>query len=164
MRQGAGVFKLDLPGVNADASNDLTPTMRRLLAELFEDLEQLEKRIAEVTREIEALAARDEAARRLMTVPGIGSLAGTALLASAGNRQQFRKTRDMAAWLGLVPQQHSTGGRTQMLGLSKRGNRYVRRLLIHGARSCVVHLDWTRNRLGSGSRRCNRACTSTRSP
>jgi transposase len=149
IRQGAGVFKIDLPRVIADESNDLTPTMRRLLAELFEDLGRLEKRIAEVTREIEGLAARNEAARRLMTVPGIGPLAATALLAAAGNGQQFRKARDMAAWLGLVPQQYSTGGRTQMLGISKRGNRYVRRLLIHGARSCVVHLDRTRDRLGT---------------
>lgn len=123
--------------------------MRRLLAELFEDLGQLEKRIAQITREIEGLAARDQTARRLMTVPGIGPLAATALLAAAGNGQQFRRARDMAAWLGLVPQQHSTGGRTQMLGISKRGNHYVRWLLIHGARSCVIHLDRTRDRLGT---------------
>ena len=75
IRQGAGVFKIDLPRVIADELNDLTPTMRRLLAELFEDLGRLEKRIAEVTREIEGLAARNEAARRLMMVPGIGPLA-----------------------------------------------------------------------------------------
>jgi transposase len=149
IRQGAGVFKVDLPTVIGDATNDLTPTMRRLLAELFEDVGQLEKRIAQVTREIEGLAAMDQTARRLMTVPGIGPLAATALLAAAGNGQQFRKARDMATWLGLVPQQHTTGGRTQMLGISKRGNRYVRRLLIHGARSCVVHLDRTRDRLGT---------------
>jgi hypothetical protein len=73
--------------------------MRRLLAELFEDLGQLEKRIAQVTREIEGLAARDQATRRLMTVPGIGPLAATALLAAADNGQQFRRARDMAAWL-----------------------------------------------------------------
>jgi len=149
IRQGAGVFKLDLPRVIADESNDLTPTMRRLLAELFDDLSRLEKRIGGVTREIEGLAATDELARRLMTVPGIGPLVATALLAAAGNAQQFKKARDMAAWLGLVPQQYSTGGRTQMLGISKRGNRYVRRLLIHGARSCMMHLDRSRDRLGA---------------
>jgi transposase len=149
IRQGAGVFKLDLPRVIGDESNDLTPTMRRLLAELFDDLISLEKRIGKVTREIEGLAAKDELARRLMTVPGIGPLVATALLAAAGNAQQFRKARDMAAWLGLVPQQYSTGGRTQMLGISKRGNRYVRKLLIHGARSCMMHLDRSRDRLGA---------------
>jgi transposase len=149
IRQGAGVFKLDLPRIIADHANDLTPTMRRLLQDLFEDLRGLEKRIAAITREIESLAARDERARRLMTIPGIGPLAATALLAAAGNGQQFRRARDMAAWLGLVPQQHSTGGKPQLLGISKRGNRYVRRLLIHGARSCVVHLDRSRDHLGA---------------
>ena len=137
--------------------NDLTPTMRRLLTELFEDLMRLEKRIAEVTREIEALAASDERARRLMTIPGIGPLGATALLAAAGDGRQFRKARDMAAWLGLVPREHSTGGKTTLLGISKRGNRYLRRLLIHGARSCVMHLDRSRDRLGGMARRPARA-------
>jgi transposase len=107
-----------------------------------------QKRIADITRAIEDSANRDEKARRLMTIPGIGPLAATALLAAAGHGQQFKKGRDMAAWLGLVPQQYSTGGKPQMLGISKRGNRYVRRLLIHGARSCVTHLNRSRDRLG----------------
>jgi transposase len=149
IRQGAGVFKVDLPRVLADEANDLTPTMRRLLTELFADLKQLESRIAELTREIEAVAARDEKARRLMTIPGIGPLSATALLAAVGSGQQFRKARDLAAWLGLVPQQYSTGGKVRMLGISKRGNRYVRRLLVHGARSCVIHLDRSKDRLGA---------------
>jgi transposase len=148
IRQGAGAFKIDLPRVLADEANDLTPTMRRLLGDLFEDVRALEQRIASVTREVEAIAARDDKARRLMTVPGIGPLVATAILAAAGNGQQFRKARDMAAWLGLVPQQHSTGGKPLLLGISRRGNRYLRRLLIHGARSCVSHLDRARDRLG----------------
>lgn len=71
------------------------------------------------------------------------------MLASIGNGLHFRNARDMAAWLGLVPRQHSTGGKSVLLGISKRGNNYLRRLLIHGARSCVMHLDRTRDRLGS---------------
>ena len=149
MRQGAGVFKIDLPRVLSDETNDLTPTMRRLLADLFEDLKVLERRIEVLTREVEAVASRDDTARRLMTVPGIGPLAATAIVAAAGDGQQFRKGRDMAAWLGLVPQQYSTGGKPVLLGISKRGNRYLRRLLIHGARSCVSHLDRSRDRLGA---------------
>jgi transposase len=149
IRQGTGVFRRDLPGALADEGNDLTPAMRRMLAELFEDVGRLDERIAEVTREIEALAARDDRARRLMTIPGIGPIVATALLAAVGDGRQFRRARDMAAWLGLVPREHSTGGKTTLLGISKRGNRYVRRLLIHGARSCVLHLDRTRDRLGS---------------
>lgn len=148
IRQGAGVFRLDLPRVLADETNDLTPAMRRMLAELFEDVARLDQRIAGVTREIEGLAARDDRARRLMTIPGIGPLGATALLAAVGDGRQFRRARDLAAWLGLVPREHSTGGKTTLLGISKRGNRYVRRLLIHGARSCVTHLDRARDRLG----------------
>jgi transposase len=148
IRQGAGVFKLDLPGILTNEANDLTPTMRRLLGELFIDLQQLEVRIAQVTREIEALASRNDLARRLTTIPGIGPLGATALLAAAGDGRQFRKARDLAAWLGLVPRQYSTGGKPTLLGISKRGNSYVRRLFIHGARSCVMHLDRSRDRLG----------------
>jgi len=148
IRQGAGVFRLDLPRVLADEENDLTPAMRRMLGELFEDVARLDQRIAAVTREIEGLAARDDRARRLMTIPGIGPIAATALLAAVGDGRQFRRARDLAAWLGLVPREHSTGGKTTLLGISKRGNRYVRRLLIHGARSCVTHLDRSRDSLG----------------
>ncbi len=81
-------------------------------------------------------------------MPGIGPLGASALLAAIGDGRQFRKARDLAAWLGLVPRQYSTGGKPTLMGISKRGNGYVRRLLIHGARSCVLHLDRTRNRLG----------------
>jgi transposase len=147
IRQGAGVFKLDLPRVIGEQDNDLTPTMRRLLGDLFEDMKRLDVRIKEVTREIEVLASKDDRARRLMTVPGIGPLGATALLATAGDANQFKKARDLAAWLGLVPRQQSTGGKTTLLGISKRGNSYTRRLLIHGARSCVMHLNRSRDRL-----------------
>jgi len=147
IRQGAGVFRLDLPRVLADETNDLSPAMRRMLTALFEDVVGLDRRIAGASREIEGLAACDDRARRLMTIPGIGPLGATALLAAIGDGRQFRRARDLA-WLGLVPREHSTGGKTTLLGISKRGNRYVRRLLIHGARSCVTHLDRTRDRLG----------------
>jgi transposase len=149
IRQGAGVFRLDLPRILANEANDLTPAMRQLLGEVFADFERIEARIAELNRKIDAIANRDEVARRLMTVPGIGPLGATALVAAAGDGKQFRKARDLAAWLGLVPRQYSTGGKPTLLGISKRGNSYVRRLLIHGARSCVMHLDRTRDRLGA---------------
>lgn len=148
IRQGAGVFKLDLPRVIADTSNDLSPPIRRLLAELFDDMLRLEQRIAEITREIESVVAQSDVARRLMTVPGIGPLGASALLAAVGRGHQFKKARDLAAWLGLVPRQYSTGGKSTLMGISKRGNGYVRRLLIHGARSCILHLDRTKSRLG----------------
>lgn len=149
LHQGAGKFKADLPRALENELNDLTPTVRRLLQALREDLAHLEQRLAEVSREIEAFAASDDRARRLMTVPGIGPLAATALVAAAGDARQFRCARDMAAWLGLVPREHSTGGKTTLMGISKRGNRYLRRLFVHGARSCVIHLDRDRDRLGA---------------
>jgi transposase len=149
MRQGAGNFRLHLPRVLDDETNDLTPAMPRMLNEVRDDLRRLDQRIAAVTRELQGLAARDDPARRLMTIPGIGPLAATALLAAIGDGRQFRKARDLAAWLGLVPREYSTGGKATLLGISKRGHRYVPRLLIHGARSCLTHLDRTRNRLGS---------------
>ena len=148
IHQGIGKFKAAMPGILDDEQNELTPAMRHLLSSLFEDMAQTERRIADLTKEIEAIAARDDTARRLMTIPGIGPLAATALLAAAGRGAQFGKARDMAAWLGLVPRQHSTGGKMRLLGISKRGSAYLRRLLIHGARSCVMHLDRSRDRLG----------------
>lgn len=148
-RQGAGLFNLDLPQVLEDQSNDLSSAMRNLLADLFADLRQLKQRIGDITREIEAIASREDVARPLMTIPGIGALGAIALLAAIGSGRQFQKARDLAAWLGLVPREYSTGGKQKLLGINKRGNRYVRKLLVHGARSCFRHLDRTKDRLGN---------------
>ncbi|MEZ5657795.1 MAG: IS110 family transposase [Burkholderiaceae bacterium] len=149
VRNGAGAFKANLPTILGDESNDLTPAMRRILADMRADLSAMEERIALVTNEIKALGARDDQIRRLMTIPGVGCLGATALVAAVGDGKQFKKARDMAAWLGLVPAQYSTGGKSKLLGISKRGNPYIRRLLIHGARTCVIHLDRNRDRLGA---------------
>lgn len=149
MRQGAGVFKIDISRTIADESNDLTPMMRAMLKELWDEFVLLDTRLVAVTRQVESIAQRLDAARRLMSIPGIGPLGATALLAAVGNGRQFRKARDLAAWLGLVPRQHSTGGKTTLLGISKRGNPYLRRLIIHGARSCVVHLNRERDKIGN---------------
>lgn len=148
MRTGAGVFHIDIRRHLDCTENDLTDTMRAMLRDLLDDLDHLEGRIAENSKAIEATAHTDEVARRLMTVPGIGPLGATALMAAAGNGLQFRKARDMTAWLGLVPAEHSTGGKQTLRGISKRGNGYVRRLLIHGARSCFLHLDREKHALG----------------
>ena len=110
IHQGPGKFKVQLPRVLEEETNDLTGAMRSMLASLFEELKALEDRLSEINRQIEALAAASEKARRLMTIPGIGPISATALLAAAGEGRQFRRARDMAAWLGLVPREHSTGG------------------------------------------------------
>ena len=149
LRNGAGLFRHELPAVVADERNELTPAMRALLVELWSEFKELDARVNALSHQIEALAARDDAARRLMSIPGIGALSATAILAAVGDGRQFRRSRDLAAWLGLVPKQYSTGGKATLLGISKRGNPYVRRLLIHGARACVLHLDRQRDRLGA---------------
>jgi transposase len=148
MRQGAGVFKLDICRVIEDLDNDLTPMARSVLRDLHDDLRRLEARIRQVSDDIEKVADSDERARRLMTIPGIGPLGATAILSAVGNPARFTKARDVAAWLGLVPRQYSTGGKQTLLGISKRGNNYIRRLLIHGARSCLMHLKRDKDRLG----------------
>jgi transposase len=85
------------------------------------------------------MTREDDAARRLATIPGIGVINATALVAAVGDASAFGKGRDLAAWLGLTPRQHSTGGKTKLLGISKRGNKYLRTQLIHGARAAMVH-------------------------
>jgi len=149
IRQGAGVFRLDVPRVLGDEENELPPSMRTLLGDLWNDFKLLEIRIEELSKQIQRSVQYSDTARRLMTVPGIGPLAASALEASAGNGRQFVNGRFFAAWLGLTPREYSTGGKTTLLGISKRGNTYLRRILIHGARSCVQTCDRQRHPLGA---------------
>jgi transposase len=111
----------------------------RLLADLRDEWVELDRRIAAYDGELATLARTDEAARRLTAIPGIGVINATALVAAVGDGAAFAKGRDLAAWLGLAPRQHSTGGRTKLLGISKRGNAYLRTQLIHGARAAMAH-------------------------
>jgi transposase len=148
MRKGAGVLKIDVAAALENEANELTTAMRSLVASLLNDYQALEVRIQSLDREIERLARSDPVANCLTTIPGIGPLGATALIAAIGDGKQFKRARDLAAWLGLVPRQNSTGGRPTLLGISKRGNPYVRKLLIHGARSCLLHLDRDQHALG----------------
>jgi transposase len=129
-----------LPTILADESVQLSPRVRLLLAELREEWRDLDGRIEALTDEIGAAAKVDPACQRLMTIPGVGPMIASALVAAVGDGSAFARGRDLAAWLGLVPHQHSTGGKTRLLGISKRGNSYLRRLLIHGARAAIGHL------------------------
>lgn len=149
MRTGAGVFKLDIVRVIDETSNDLTDRARLVLQELHDELLALEDRIGRISTEIKNIADADDAARRLMTIPGIGPLGATAILAAVGDPRRFRRARDIPAWLGLVPRQHSTGGKQTLLGIAKRGSSYLRTLLVHGARSVMMHLDRSKDRLGT---------------
>jgi transposase len=108
-----------------------------VLRELSGGLRELEQRIAALTRRIEHAAKDDERCARLMKVPGVGPLTSTALIAMVGNAREFKSGRALSAYLGLTPRQHSSGGKTVILGISKHGDRYLRTLLIHGARSLL---------------------------
>jgi transposase len=112
---------------------------RRLLEDLRDEWAELDRRITAHDEELASLARTDEAARRLTAIPGIGVVNATALVAAVGDGAAFAKGRDLAAWLGLTPRQHSTGGKTKLLGISKRGNAYLRTQLIHGARAAIAH-------------------------
>jgi len=122
-----------------DAENGLTDLFRRLLHGLWDDLNRLEQRIAELDKEIRQLAKDDPMAQRLQQLRGVGPLIATAMIATVGSGTQYKRGRQMAASLGLTPRQYSSGGKERLLGISKRGDVYLRCLLIHGARSVVLH-------------------------
>jgi transposase len=124
----------------ADAAPELSPRIRTLVAELVEEWNRLDAGIKAFDAEFVALARADPAMRRLSTVPGIGPINATALVAAVGDARAFGKGRDLAAWLGLVPRQATTGGKPRLLGISKRGNRYLRKNLVHGARAVLPKL------------------------
>lgn len=109
---------------------------------------ELDRRIRAFDNEFAARAREGEDTRRLATIPGIGVLNATALVAAIGNGQSFARGRDLAAWLGLVPRQATTGGKPRLKGITKRGNVYLRRLLIHGARAAMAPLSGTSTALG----------------
>lgn len=129
----------------AQRTGELSPLLLRLLEDLIDDWRQLDGRIEDVTTQIETLANQDENCRRLMGTPGIGPLIASAMVAAIGNGAAFMKGRDFAAWLGLVPKQISTGDRTILGGISRRGNRYLRTLFVQGARSVLFRpKSWTK--------------------
>jgi transposase len=114
--------------------------MRVLIEDMRLQWSELDRRIAELDNELAEWVRNEEAARRLMTIPGIGVLNATALIAAIGQGESFARGRDLAAWLGLVPRQVTTGGKPRLIGISKRGNKYLRKLLIHGARAALPTL------------------------
>jgi len=136
-----GQFRRRLPEILADGENGLTALGRELFAGLYQELVHLDERIQVCDKRMDRVLKENEACQRLAEVEGIGPITATALVASVGDPAVFRKGRQMSAWLGLVPRQHSTGGKPVLLGISKRGDRYLRTLLIHGARSVVSRAE-----------------------
>jgi transposase len=126
-----------LPRLLEDAETGLSFDFRVLLQELQQDLAGLDDRVGEMDKKIRLQADNNAAAKRLQQIPGIGPITATALVCAIGDGKQFKRGRDLAAWLGLTPRQHSTGGKERLLGISKRGDTYLRTLLIHGARAVL---------------------------
>jgi transposase len=149
VRQGLEYFRANLPTLLNDAESKLSECMRTILLELWHEWEELEERITRANEAMARIAAESEACQRLQSVPGIGIITATALVAAIGNGATFRKGRDLAAWLGLVPKQFSTGGKPRLLGISKRGNSYLRQLFVHGARAVFSRSKRNRHRFGA---------------
>ncbi len=137
---GIRCIERKLPEFLEDAENGLSGASRALFARLLEHLRLLDRQVEELEREIDAWHREDSASQRLQAVPGIGPITASALVASVGDAKVFHNGRQFAAWLGLVPRQKSSGGKTNLLGISKRGDTYLRTLLIHGARSVLYSL------------------------
>ena len=130
-----------LPRILEDAELPLSGSFRVLLAQLKLELEQLAARIEQMDAVLEQEARENEACQRLTTIPGVGPVTATALIAAIGNGSAFGKGRDLSTWMGIVPGEFTTGGKQKLLGISKRGNKYLRRLFVQGARSVLQQRD-----------------------
>jgi transposase len=133
VRQGLRSLRAELPGILATRCEVLSARMVHLIEGLAGDWRRLDERIEGLSGEIDALARQDAGCERLMSVPGIGPITSSAMVAAIGTGDAFDKGRDFAAWLGLVPKQISTGDRTILGKISKRGNRYLRVLFVQAA-------------------------------
>src|SRR5206468_205378 len=144
VRQGLRFLRAELPRILATPSDALSPRMLRVIEDLAGDWRRLDERIEGLSSEIEILARRDAGCERLMSVPGIGPIISSAMVAAIGTGDGFSKGRDFAAWLGLVPRQISTGDRTILGKISKRGNRYLRVLFVQAAWVVLVKVKPSR--------------------
>lgn len=139
MGKRPAIVRRELPAALADSQNGLTAVVRELMADLYEHFADIDRRILRVEGLIERLGAAHDTVTRLRTVPGIGLLTATALVAAVGDAKEFKNGRQLAAFLGLIPRQDSSGGKTRLRGITKRGDKYLRTLLVHGGR-CITTL------------------------
>jgi len=135
--QGISYVMSELPLILEDADNELTSYSRELFKDLYMQLKNTSLKVGEYDQQIENICTNNPLCKLVCKLPGIGPLTATALIALIGNIKIFKNGRELSAYLGLVPKQHSSGGKTRLLGISKRGDRYVRCLLIHGARAAL---------------------------
>ena len=139
--KGIGSIASRVPELLEDGANEMPGSFRVLMQGLLERLKDLHRQVNELEQQIQTWHRSNELSSRLAQVPGIGPITASALVASVGQADNFHNGRQLAAWLGLVPRQHSTGGKSNLLGISKRGDAYLRTLLIHGARSVLSYAD-----------------------
>ena len=147
--QGRAKLAARLAELLAESTLALSPRIRELVCDMRERWQVLDERIGAFDKEFVEHARHDEHARRLITIPGIGALNATALVAAVGDARTFARGRDLAAWLGLVPRQETTGGKPRLLGITKRGSKYLRKMLIQGARAAMPTLRKSDTRLGA---------------
>ncbi len=145
--KGVNVLRSRLPDLLEDAENGLSDLFRPWLAEAYRQLQELDERIDYYSQAVKLHSSRDEACQRLQKVPGYGPIVASVFVSQVGSGEGYRRGRDVSASLGLVPRQHSSGGKNVLLGISKRGDCYLRSLLIHGARSVVSHAEKKKDRL-----------------
>lgn len=136
--KGINVLRRHLPELLEDGGNGLSDLFRRLLAQSYQQLQELDRHIDFYAQEVERQSQQNDACQRLQTIPGYGPIVASVFHSVVGNGEAYRRGRDVSASLGLVPRQHSSGGKDHLLGISKRGDRYLRSLLVHGARSVVI--------------------------
>ena len=138
--KGITKMRTHVPEILEDGANELPGLMRELLARCYEWFQRLDTQVHELEARIVRWHRENETSQRLAKVPGVGPLSASAYLATLGDGQSFKSGRQVAAWLGIVPRQNSSGGKQQLLGISKRGDVYLRKLLIHGARAVLRQL------------------------
>jgi len=141
INQGIRALRTAIPHLLEDAENGLTDLFRELLQQKYQQLQELDEHMAYFTQKMDEQAKQNEVIKRLQTIPGFGPIVASTFHSVIGDGQGFAKGRDVSASLGLVPRQHSTGGKEVLLGISKRGDKYLRSLLVHGARSVVKHAE-----------------------
>ncbi len=145
---GRKVFERSLPEILEDAENGLPDFIRALVMRLRERWQHLDLQVDEMSELLEQAAEASDQCKLISTVPGIGPIVSTGLIAAVGSGTQFKRSRDMSAWLGLVPRQYSTGGKSKLGGISKRGNVYLRQQVIQGAKALKIHMKRDKSALG----------------
>lgn len=135
--QGIRLIMRQMPEILGDGENGLPGTMRNLLDRLTENLKEMDRQAKELEAQIQLWHRENAASRKLADIPGLGPITASAIVATVGDAREFKNGRQLAAWMGLVPRQHSSGGKQTLLGISKRGDSYLRTLMIHGARAVI---------------------------